>query len=117
MSIPISTTTVTVLRVPGSATRDPYDPEPAATTVAAGVPAHISTSYGREQQRGGSQSVTSLRLSCDPIPAGLLHTDRILDDKTGEVYEVTWAVARFGLGMDHLQGGLRQVSGVIDGGG
>lgn len=112
MSVPLATTTVTVREVPADPNRDPYDAAPAAVTVASGVRAHISTSSGREQVAGGSQEVVTFRLSCDPFDGGLSHQATVEDEQTGEVYEVVWSVARFGIGLDHIQAGLRQVSGV-----
>jgi hypothetical protein len=52
-------------------------------------------------------------MSCDQFDAGLLHTDQIVDDRSGEVYEVKWAVSRDALGMPHFQAGLDQISGVV----
>ena len=113
MAIPFSTTTITVLRVSADPDRDPYDPEPEPSTVASGVRAHISTQAGEETVAGGSQQVTNHRLSCDPFTGGLHHKDRIEDDTSGEVYDVVWSVSRYGVGMDHFQARLNQVSGVV----
>lgn len=112
MSIPIHTTTIRVLRVPADPERDPTEAQPDAEVIAAGVRAHISTSTGTEIVAGGaSQEIVNFRLSSDP--ADIQHTDRIEDERTGEVYEVTWARQRIGVGLDHTQAGLRQVTGVV----
>ena len=114
MAIPVETTTIRVERVPDDPDRDPYDPAPAPQTVASGVRAHISTGRGDEDRAGGSRSHVHFRLSCDPYDGSLLHTDTIVDEQSGETYEVRWAVARFGLGdLDHYQAGLDQISGVV----
>lgn len=111
--IPVSTTTVRVLRRPSDGTLDPYDPQPSPSVVASGVRAHISTSRGSEERAGSDRSIVQFRMSCDPLPVGLLHTDQVVDEQSGEVYEVRWAVSRVGLGMDHIQAGMDQISGVV----
>lgn len=115
MAIPLATTTITVRRVPDDEDLDPYDEQPEPETVASGVRAHISTRTGRETVAGGSQEVVSFGLSCDPVD--LRHTDEVVDDTTGETFEVVWAISRQGLGMDHVQAGLERVTGVVSGGG
>ncbi len=110
MPVPLHTTTVSVLRVPADAARDPYDPPPAAEVVASGIRAHIASPSGRERTAGGSQEVVEFRLTCDPTD--LRHTDQVQDDRTGDLYEVVWARNREGFSLDQVQAGLRQVSGV-----
>lgn len=108
MSIPISTTTIRVLRP--AATDEPYETPSAATVIASGIRAQISTSRGTEAPSGGDQEVVHFRLSCDPTD--ISHGDRIEDEVTGEVYDVQWARLRIGLGLNHIEAGLRQVAGV-----
>lgn len=110
MPVPLHTTTVSVLRVPADPARDPYDPQPEPEVIASGIRAHIASPSGREHTAGGSQEVVEFRLTCDLTD--LTHTDRVLDDRTGAVYEVTWARQREGFGLDQVQAGLKQVSGV-----
>ena len=110
MTVPLHTTTIAVLRIPADSARDPYDAKPAAAVVASGIRAHISTPRGREQTAGGSQEVVEFRLSCDPVD--LRHTDQVQDEETDALYEVTWARIRQGLGLDHVEAGLKQVAGV-----
>ena len=110
MSVPLHTTTITVLRVPANPARDPYDAKPVAELIASGIRAHISTPRGREQTAGGSQEVVEFRLSCDSVD--LRHTDQVRDEQTDALYEVTWARDRQGLGPDHVEAGLKQVTGV-----
>ncbi|MCK9496594.1 MAG: hypothetical protein M0R75_14020 [Dehalococcoidia bacterium] len=108
----MATTTIAVLRVPADPARDPLDPKPPAAVIACGVPAHISTSRGSEEvSSGGSQEVVYFRMSC--AVTDLRSTDQVRDEVTGEVYEVTWARERRGLGLDHTQAGLKQVAGVV----
>jgi hypothetical protein len=113
VAIPLATTTVSVLRVPADPDRDPYDPTPEPSTVATGVRATISTSSGTETVAGGSQEVVNFRMSCDQFPAKLHHKDMVVDEQSGETYNVVWTVTRNGMGLDHLQAGLQQVSGVV----
>jgi hypothetical protein len=113
VSIPLATTTVRVLRPDAGADRDPYDPPGEPSTVAAGVRATISTSSGTEKVAGGSQEVVNFRLACDQYEGGLHHKDTIVDERSGEVYNVVWSVTRNGFGLDHFQAGLQQVSGVV----
>lgn len=107
--IPLSTTTITIQRADPA--DEPYEDESPRTTVASGVKAHISTSRGSEAVVGGDQEVVYFRLTCDPCD--LKHTDQVTDDVTGLVYDVEWARLRRGLGMDHVEAGLRQVEGVV----
>ena len=110
MSIPLATTQISVLRVAADPARDPYDAKPAAAVIASGISAHISTPNGHEQTAGGSQEVVEFRLSCDPVD--LRYTDQVQDEQADALYEVTWARTRQGLGLDHVEAGLKQVNGV-----
>lgn len=110
MAVPIATTTIAVLRVPTDVSRDPYDAQPDPETVVSGVRAHVSSPSGRERVAGGSQEVVEFRLACDPTD--LRHTDRVQDEQSGATYEVVWARPRQGLGLDHVEAGLKQVTGV-----
>lgn len=111
--IPVATTTVTVKRVPSDPDRDPYDPQPDPVVVVSGVRAHITTARGSEDRGGSDRSHVHFRMSCDQYAGGLLHTDTVEDEQSGEVYEVKWAVARTALGLDHIQAGMDQISGVV----
>lgn len=111
MTIPIATTTISVLRTTPNELDEPGDPQ-TPVIVASGIRAHISTSRGREAPAGGDQEVVEFRLSCDPIEVDLTHFDQVQDEATGDVYLVAWARLRRGLGLDHHEAGLRQVAGV-----
>ena len=113
MAIPLATTTITVKRTPTDPNLDPYDPPPERTTVASGVRAHISTARGSEDLGGSEREIVWFRLGCDPFNAGLTHLDIVEDDQTSEAYEVVWVKARFGLGLDHFEGRMKQISGVV----
>ena len=107
----IDTTTVTIVRPDASG--DPYE---AATTitVATGVRAHISAPSGNDLAIGGDKEVIS---AVAYLPAGTTVTraDQITDDQTGDTYTVAWSHARRGLGLDHVQLGLRAVEGAANG--
>lgn len=110
MSIPLATTTITIRRPSVDPDRDPYEEDPDPQTVAEGVRAHISSPSGRDQIVGGEQSIVTFSLTCDPTD--LQHTDTVIDDSSGEEFEVVWVKDRIGLGMDHVQASLRHVEGV-----
>lgn len=107
--IPVATTTISVTRP--TVADDPYDGAATSATVASKVRAHISTPSGREQQRGGSQESIDLRLDCDSVD--LQHTDVVVDDTTGETFQVVWAESRVGLGLDHVEAGLRRTGAAV----
>lgn len=107
--IPLATTTIAVWRIPADALRDPTDTPPDAVKIATGVRAQISAPYGRERNIGGTQEVVEFSLSCDTTD--LTNLDRVEDETTHELYEVTWARQRTGYGLDHTRAGLKQVKG------
>lgn len=110
--IPIATTTITVKRSAVDAAADPYDAPAAPAVVATGVRAHISAPAGTETVAGtAAQEVVRFRLDCDPVDVN--NRDTVVDDVTGDVYEVVWARARHGLGLDHVEAELLEVTGVV----
>jgi hypothetical protein len=131
--LPLATTTISVQRlralapsVAAAPIRDPYgegydtetDASPTNGTqrpdqrdlVARGVRAHISSPSGSEQRQGGSSETLTWTLGCEDCP--MEHYDWVLDESTGQVYEVVWVARRTGLGLDHITAGLRIVKGV-----
>lgn len=110
MSIPLTTTTVTIRRPEGG--DDPYEADQ-ARLVARARRAHIGSPRGSEKIVGGSKEVVDAVLRLDPQPC-LTHRDRITDDGTGECWEVVWVRQRQGLGLDHQAAGLRAVKGGAD---
>lgn len=111
--IPLATTTITVERTELLATADPYDAVTAnPETVASGVRAHLSAPGGIERQRGQSQQEdVAWRLACDPCE--MTADCIVVDDATGDRFEIEWARLRTGLGIDHIEASLRQVTGVV----
>lgn len=110
--IPLSTTTITVLRTPAA---DIYDEPYSGSTpadreiVATGVRAVIDRPSGfKEQMAGGEQSIVELWLTADPVD--LTHLDLVRDDTTSQVYGVRYVIAYAG---SHVEAGLRIVEGVL----
>jgi hypothetical protein len=109
VSIPLSTTTITVKRIPRDDTRDGYDTQPAAATIASGVRANIGSPSGSENIAAGDRTVVTFRITADPTD--LQADDQVTDDTTGATYRCVWARNRIGLGLDHTTGALEQVVG------
>lgn len=102
--IPLATTTVTW--------RSMAEPEPGEgrtpTVLAAAVPAHIGAPNGAET--AGTEQVDAVCWSA-PID-GAHHADQLVDDTTGEVWEIVAVFQRRGLGQDHTRAQLRRTTGV-----
>lgn len=83
----IANTTVTVLR--GSTTNAFGDTIPSGTAVLEGVPAFIGET-GRKVQDPGSPAPRTIREVAGHVPrwAGVLNTDQLRDDRTGDTYQV-----------------------------
>lgn len=109
MSIPLATTTITVSR-PSTSSDDYYDVRTAGTVVALNVRAHISEPSGIEGLIGGRTEQTRFPFNSDICDVG--GNDLVTDDVTGDIYEVIWVRKRLGLGVDHMTGQLRIVTGV-----
>lgn len=108
----LSTTKVTILR---PATGDPYETAASETTIASGIKAHISSPSGSEQAIGGQLEQVDAVLLCES-GHGILHTDLVYDDETGERWRVVWVRERQGLGLDHTKAGLVAFAGGAVGG-
>lgn len=109
--IPLSTTTVTILRTPVEDSYDePYSGNDTSSRVEAGknIRAVIDRpSSDKERTAGGEQSTVDLWLVCDPCD--LTYLDLIRDDTTGQTYRVTFVV-NYGV---HVEAGLRVTEGVV----
>jgi hypothetical protein len=110
MSIPLSTTTITISRKRDD--DDPYD-TPTVRPVANGIRAVIGSPSGRDRVIGGDQSAIVAKLDCDVCD--LRHYDYVTDDRTTVEYAVVWVTERQGLGLDHLEAGLTAVTGASNG--
>lgn len=108
MTLPLATTTVTIVRP--AAGGDRYEAAASSTTIATGVAAHISGPDGGDLSVGGEQEQVDALLLCEP-GLSLTHYDVVTDERTGDVWEITWTRQRVGLGLDHIVSGLRRVTG------
>lgn len=106
--IPVATTTVTVETTTEA---EPGDGRTTATA-ATGVRAVIGSPSGAELAApgGGTSTITHV-LNADPTPELTDHTCRVIDEATGDVYEVQWVRHRRGLGLDHTRAGLIEKRG------
>lgn len=107
--LPVATTTVTLKD--RTVTDDPWDEAATESTAARSVPAHLSSPSGREIQRTGSQQVLDKVLTCEVVD--LTHVQQVIDDSTGQPYEVVWVDQRKGLGLDHTVAGLRRAGSPV----
>lgn len=109
--LPLVTTSVTLSRP--SAGVDPYEAQGYATTVS-GVPGTVSQSGQTGRAVGGAQDVEdafALLAEGTDVRAG----DRLVDDTSGETWDVGTVRARYELGLGHVRCGLRRSSGASDG--
>lgn len=107
--IPLSTTSISVLRLnAGSEYDEPYaGTEPHNRTLAAsGVRAVIDRPAGNVVLAGGEQAVADYDLICDETDIG--YGDLIQDDTTGRTYRITQLITYPG---EHVEAGLRAVEG------
>lgn len=108
----LTTTTVTVTR--HTQDGDPYEPADDETIAYASVPGRISSPSGTDRAIGGDTEVITA-VAYLPADVVLERTDVLTDDATGEAHHVVWSRLRRGLGLDHVQAGLRQVNGASNG--
>lgn len=116
MTIPLSTTTITVLHQGGDPYAEPYGP-PDQIEGDTGVRAVIDAaaygaSAGTEAQGGGEQTRTVLRLLCDPCD--LTSRSWIRDDTDAVVYRVVWMLHHAPAHhLSHIQAGIELVEGLV----
>jgi hypothetical protein len=114
--IPLTTTTITVLRQAGDPYGEPYD-LPNTVEVETGIRAVIDISAygvaaGQEVQGGGEQTRTVVRLICDPCD--ITSRDWVRDDGAGQIWRVLWVVYHApSHELAHVQGGLETVEGLV----
>lgn len=110
MAIPLALTQITVTRA-NPADDDGYDPTPATPiTVAAGVRAAITSPSGVAVLTGGTRAEYTVVLNCDPCD---VRAGDMVTDGTGQKYQVLVAWPRIGLGLDHIEGRMRYVTGAF----
>jgi hypothetical protein len=105
MSIPVATTTISILASSQDGTKDRRDP-PTYTVESTGIRAVIGSPGGSELVSAGTSEQKTFRLNADPCD--LDHTKRVRDDTTGETYEVVWFAQRDGFGLTHTVADIRQ---------
>lgn len=106
--IPISTTTIAVLRIPAAASYDePYSGagQPTRIPVITGVRAVIDRVTGTSNIEGGQQNVTLYQLTCDPCD--LIYLDLILDELSGRTFRIRWLMHY----PQHVEAGIRDIDG------
>lgn len=111
MTLPLTTTTVTIEFLPEDA--DPYEDQ-VWTVSASGVPAVISGSSGSGIDVGGAQETLSATLFTDEA-VEMRKAARITDETTSEQWRVLWTRKRYELGLGHIVSGLEMVRGAADG--
>lgn len=108
--LPLTTTRVDLYR-PAMADGD----EPVSRMAyRSGLPAVVHTQAGGELLGHGQSETVIGRLDLSTNP-GLKHWDQVYDRTTGNWWEVTWVRTRTGLGLDHVEAGLRATQGVTVG--
>lgn len=107
MSIPFSTTTITIKRSDQDGAKDAYDGVD-YETVDSGIRAVIGSPSGSETVLAGSSEQVGARLNADPCD--LRHNDRVVDETTDETWQVTWTRRRIGFGLDHTVADLLAVT-------
>lgn len=110
--LPLSLTTISVLRIPPANDYDePYSgaDDTSRDVVASGVRAVVDFPGGNLSVEGGQQNIAEYGLKCDPFPGGLRHTDWIKDARDSRVYRIVWHID-FGT---HLEARLRDTEGEV----
>lgn len=110
MTLPLTTTTVTIERLADGV--DPYEAE-VWSTAYTGVPAVISGSSGVGQNIGGAQQTLNGKLFVDGA-INVKKADRVTDGISGEVWMVDWVRQRYELGLGHRVAGLTLVEGAVN---
>jgi hypothetical protein len=120
MTLPYNTTTITIYRPSeASSNAEPYsgsdntDFQVVAKNVRAQIGTFSRTVSATEVRRGGESSTQVLQLACDIPPCGLTHHDKIVDETTGEGYQIDWCFKRIGLGLDHYTAELFAWDGLV----
>lgn len=115
--IPLATTTITIKRRqndPLADLADPADeggdPVPEFRIVEEEVPAVLSPPTANNNMTAGNRQTYSSRLICEP--ADVQADDVVVDAMDGSEWMVLWARPVQALGLDHMEGQLRQVRGV-----
>lgn len=110
--LPVVTTTFSIQRAT-NIDGDSQDPLEWETVHAAipGVPSYLS---GGEAVAKGSRERVDARVFLD-TDVEISHTDRLVDDGTGDTWKIAYVRRRTGLGLDHMVVGVYEVTGVAQG--
>lgn len=117
MSLPVWTTTISVMRVQEDPHDEPYAGPPTLYAVATGVHAVIDiqtfgVGAGRDQVRGGEQTTTTLRLLCDLCD--MTNADWVYDERAAVYYRVAWYHRYLSqTPEEHIQAGIRTTEGLV----
>lgn len=112
MAVPLTNTTIAVLRIPDANLYDePYDGagEAQRQIVADNIRAVVDDPRGNIDLQGGQQNTADYGLKCDPFPAGFRYTDWVKDARNGRCFRIVWFVD-FG---DHLEALMRDTEGEV----
>lgn len=122
MSIPLSTTLVTIKGKRPQSAVDPdaegYDaPAPDAEILATDVRASITLPSGSRGNRVADE-IDSYMMRMDNIEAGLNQYDTVVDQSTGTEYAVVWATPSLpeAYGLEHTKAKLQLINGLNSGG-
>lgn len=108
MTLPLATTTISILR--NTSTDDSLGVDSLAT-VQSGVPAVIKQKKsGTQDIVDGSKSVAKFEIQADT--EALRHTDFVVDEQSGDHFRVVFSVYRAGFGLDHMFAELQRVEGM-----
>lgn len=105
--LPLAVTTVDLYRP----TLGDADEPAARSAYRQGLRAVLHSQGGGESVGHGQSEQVQGQLDLDLDP-GLKHWDQVYDRSTQQWWEVTWVRVRVGLGLDHVEAGLRAVQGV-----
>lgn len=119
MAIPVAITTITILNPDDDDLfEEPYEGRTyvsAATGIRAVIDTPTSGAHGgRDKVAGGEQTITTLRLFCDPCPISRLSL--VVDEAKPDFrYKVLWLQEYTDptVGLDHIQGEVELVEGAI----
>lgn len=111
MTVPLTTTTYTVRRA-SNITEDSGEALQ-FEDIQTGLPGNTVYLSGSESVVGGDRERVDARILVEP--ADITKSDHLVDELTGDTWQVAFARHRTGLGLDHLVLGVYQVTGTARG--
>lgn len=107
--LPLPTTTVTFYAM--------AEPEPGegrtASPIASGVPAHIGSASGSERIAAGGGASRVDAVCWSELVENIPPTGIVVNDETGDEWEIVAVFNQRGLGLDHTRTQLRATSGRV----